>query len=375
MVADVTPLPPHAGVPGGVTTLAHYEQAAQQHLSPEAWAHIQEGSGAGRSLAENRAAFARWGFLPRAMADLRGGNTTLSLLGCEHASPLLLAPLAYQRLAHPDGELAAVRAAAALQTGMIVSTLASVTIEAIAEAAVDAARQLGKAIPPLWFQLYLQPEREHSLALVRRAEAAGYEAIVLTVDAAIKLSGITLPRGVDAVNLTGLHRVKQTVVPGGRILLGTPLADAAPRWEDLAWLRRTTKLPIMVKGMLLGEDAHRAVDMGANGLIVSNHGGRVLDGLPSALDVLAAVREVTASEVPLLMDGGVRTGSDVVKALALGASAVLIGRPVLHAMAVAGMAGVAHALHLLRTETEAVMAQLGCRDLTAIGPERLIRLG
>lgn len=375
MVADVTPLPPHAGVPSGITTLADYERAAQQHLSIDAWAHIQEGSGVGRSLAENRAAFARWGFLPRAMADLRGGNTTLSLLGREHASPLLLAPLAYQRLAHADGELAAVRAATALQTGMIVSTLASVTLEAIAEAAADAARQLGTAVPPLWFQLYLQPKREHSLALLRRAEAAGYEAIVLTVDAAIKLSGITLPSGVDAVNLGATHRVKQTVVPGGRILLGTALADAAPRWEDLAWLRDATKLPILVKGMLLDEDARRAVDMGADALIVSNHGGRVLDGLPSALDVLMSVREATGGEVPLLIDGGVRAGADVVKALALGAAAVLVGRPVLHAMTVAGMAGVAHALHLLRTETEAVMAQLGCRDLSAIGPERLIRLG
>jgi 4-hydroxymandelate oxidase len=375
MVADVTPLPPHAGVPAGITTLAHYEQAAQRHLSPEAWAHIQEGSGAGRSLAENRTAFARWGFVPRAMADLRGGNTALSLLHREHASPLLLAPLAYQRLAHPDGELAAVRAATALQTGMIVSTLASVTLEAIAEAATDAARQLGKAVPPLWFQLYLQPEREHSLALVRRAEAAGYQAIVLTVDAAIKLSGITLPPGVDAANLSGMPRVKQTAVPGGRILLGTPLADAAPRWDDLAWLREATKLPVLVKGMLLGEDARQAVDMGADALIVSNHGGRVLDGLPSALDVLASVSQASGGQVPLLVDGGVRTGSDVVKALALGASAVLVGRPILHALAVAGMAGVAHALHLLRTETEAVMAQLGCRDLAAIGPERLIRLG
>lgn len=375
MVADVTPLPPHEGVPPGVNTLADYEELAERHLPPEIWQHIQEGSGNGRSRAENRAAFARWGFLPRAMADLRGGHTRLTLLGREHASPLLLAPLAYGRLAHPDGELAVVRAATALETGMIVSTLSSVPLEAIADAAREAARQLGKAVPPLWFQLYLQPERDHSAALLRRAEAAGYEAIVLTVDAAIKPTGINLPAGIDAVNLAGMPLVRQTAVPGGRILLGTPLADTAPRWEDLAWLREATRLPVLVKGMLLGEDARRAVDMGTDALIVSNHGGRVLDGMPSAIDVLASVREATSGQVPLLVDGGVRTGSDVVKALALGAAAVLVGRPQLHALAVAGMAGVAHALHLLRTETEAVMAQLGCRDLTAIAPERLIRLG
>jgi 4-hydroxymandelate oxidase len=357
-----------------MATLADYERAAPAHLSPDVWKHIQEGAGEARSLTENRAAFARWGFLPRAMADLRGGHTGVSLLGREHASPILLAPIAYQRLAHPDGEIAVAQAATALQTGMIVSTLASVSLEAIADASRDAARQLGAERAPMWFQLYLQPEREHSLALVRRAEAAGYEAIVLTVDAAIKLAGITLPPGVSAANLDGMPRPQQTSVPGGRILLGTPLTNAAPRWEDLAWLRAATRLPILVKGMVLGEDAVRAVEEGADGLIVSNHGGRVLDGLPSALDMLGAVADATGGKLPLLMDGGVRTGTDIAKALSLGAAAVLVGRPQMHALAVAGIAGVAHAIHLLRTELEAAMAQLGCPDVTSLGPDRLIRL-
>lgn len=374
MVADVTPLAPHTIVPPGIATLADYERAAQAHLKPEVWQHIQEGSGAGRSLVENRAAFARWGFLPRTMADLRGGGTQIALLGRRHAAPLMLAPLAYQRLAHPDGELASVRAATALEIGMIVSTLASVALEAIAAAARDAADQLDVPMPPLWFQLYLQPGREHSLALVRRAEAAGYQAIVLTVDAAIKPAGMTLPSGVEAANLTGMPRPRQTAMPGGRILLGTPLTDAAPRWEDLSWLRGQTRLPIIVKGMLLGEDVRRAIALGANGLIVSNHGGRVLDGLPSALDVLGAVSEAAGGEVPLLIDGGVRTGSDIAKALALGAAAVLVGRPQMHALAVAGTAGVAHTLHLLRTELETVMAQLGCPTVESIGRERVTRL-
>lgn len=376
MVADVSaePLPAHPGVPPGMATLADYEHAARAHLTPEAWQHIQEGAGQGRSLTENRAALARWGFLPRAMADLRGGHTRVTLLGREHASPVLLAPMAYQRLGHDDGEIAVAQAATALQTGMIVSTLASATLEAIAEAACDAAEQLAAAPAPLWFQLYLQPEREHSLALVRRAEAAGYEAIVLTVDAAIKPAGMTLPPGVEAANLAGMPRTRQTAVPGGRILLGTALADAAPTWEDLAWLRGVTRLPILVKGMLLGEDAARAVAMGADGLIVSNHGGRVLDGLPSALDMLGTVAEATSGKVPLLMDGGIRTGADVAKAVALGASAVLVGRPQMHALAVAGMAGVAHALHVLRTELEATMAQLGCATIAAITRDRLFRL-
>jgi 4-hydroxymandelate oxidase len=250
-----------------------------------------------------------------------------------------------------------------------------VTIEDVAAAAQGLAHELGQAPGPLWFQLYLQPEREHSLQLVRRAESAGYEAIVLTIDAALKPAGMTLPPGVDAVNLAGMPRPRQTSVPGGRILLGTPLTDAAPKWADLAWLRSVTTLPILVKGLVLGEDARRTVDEGADGLIVSNHGGRVLDGLPSAIELIQSVAEATQGRVPLLLDGGIRQGTDVVKALALGATAVLVGRPQLHALAVAGMPGVAHMIHLLRTELEAAMAQLGCPSVDMLSPERLVALG
>ncbi|EIZ80943.1 putative oxidoreductase [Novosphingobium sp. Rr 2-17] len=367
------PLSPLAAIPPDLRSLADYEARAQAHFAPEVWRHLQEGAGREITLRENRAAFDRIGLLPRAMANL-DGHTRIELFGRTHAAPILLAPLAYQRLAHPDGEMATAHAAAALETGMVVSTLASVEIEAIAQGAVALARELGKGDPPLWFQLYLQPDRAHSLELVRRAEAAGYEAIVLTIDAALKPTGITLPPGVDAVNLAGMPRARHTAVPGGRILLGTPLTDAAPRWDDLAWLRGQTKLPVLVKGLVLGEDARRCVDEGADGLIVSNHGGRVLDGLPSVLDLIADVADATGGSIPLLVDGGIRSGTDVVKALALGAKAVLVGRPQMHALAVAGMPGVAHMLHLLRTELEAAMAQLGCPTVAELGPERLTRL-
>lgn len=373
MVGDVSdaPLPALTQIPPDLRSLADYERRAPAHLSAEAWHHIEEGSGTGQTLRANREAFSRRALLPRAMADLRGGGTAIDLFGRSHAAPLMMAPVAYQRLAHPDGELAVVRAATALDTGTIVSTLSSVPLEEIAEAARSFARELGRQTAPLWFQLYLQPDREHSLALVRRAEAAGYEAIVLTIDAAIKLSGMTLPPGVSAANLAGMPLPRQTATLGGRILFGTPLADTAPRWEDLAWLRDATSLPVLVKGMVLGEDAARAVDMGADGLIVSNHGGRVLDGLPSVLDVIEDVAGATGGRVPLLADGGFRSGTDVVKALALGARAVLLGRPQLHALAVAGMPGVAHAIHLLRTELEAAMAQLGCATVAEVTRERV----
>jgi 4-hydroxymandelate oxidase len=376
MVLDVSegPLPPLTQIPANLRSLADYARRAADHFTVEAWRHLEEGSGEGQTLRLNRTAFARRGLLPRAMADLRGGETALDLFGRRHAAPLMLAPLAYQRLAHPDGELAVVRAATALDTGMIVSTLASFTLEEIAEAGRSFAGELGKDGAPLWFQLYLQPDRRHSLDLVRRAEGAGYEAIVLTIDAAIKLSGMTLPPGVSAANLAGMPMPRHTATPGGRILLGTPLADAAPRWEDLAWLREATRLPILVKGMVLGEDARRAVDLGADGLIVSNHGGRVLDGLPSALDMIEDVAAAVDGRIPLLVDGGFRSGTDMVKALALGARSVLIGRPQMHALAVAGMPGVAHAIHLLRTELEVTMAGLGCPRLADITRERVITL-
>lgn len=353
-------------IPPDVTTLADYERRAEAHMAAASWRHVQEGT------ADDRAAFARWRLRPRVLADLRGGGTGVTLLGRRHAAPILLAPVAYQRLAHPDGELATARAAAALATGMVVSTLSSVTLEDIAAASRGAAQALGTDAR-LWFQLYLQPDRAHSAALLARAEAAGYEAIVLTVDAAVKPSSFVLPPGVEAANLADMPRLRQTAGAGGRILFGTPLLDTAPRWEDVAWLRGATRLPLLLKGVLDPEDARRAAAAGVDGLIVSNHGGRVLDGALAALDALPEI--AAATDLPLLLDGGVRTGADVAKALALGAAAVLVGRPQMHALAVAGMAGVAHALLLLRTELEAAMAQLGCADVAAVDRARVVRVG
>lgn len=365
MVDHLTPGP----IPPDIATLADYERHAERRMPPASWAHVQEGAGEEATLHDNCAAFARRRLLPRMLADLRGGQTGVTIFGQRHAAPILLAPVAYQRLAHADGERATARAAAALSAGMIVSTLSSVTLEEIAAAGDEAAAALGTAAPR-WFQLYLQPERAHSEALVRRAEAAGYRAIVLTVDAAVKPSRFVLPGGVEAANLRDLPRLRQTATAGGRILFGTPLLDTAPRWEDVAWLRTLTHLPLLLKGVLDPQDARRAVDAGVDGVIVSNHGGRVLDGTIAALDALPAI--AAAVDVPLLLDGGVRTGTDVAKALALGARAVLVGRPQMHALAVAGTAGVAHALHLLRTELEAAMAQLGCATCEAVDRTRVV---
>lgn len=364
------PRPALAAIPADLRALSDYERRAPAHLPPAIWAHIQDTAGDGLSARDNRAAFHRWRLMPRALADLRGGSTATDLFGERHAAPILVAPLAYGRIAHPDGELAMIRAVSAIGAGLVLSTLASATLEDVAAARRDAAAQLGTSAP-LWFQLYLQPRREDSLALVRRAEAAGYRAIVLTIDAGVKPSTFVLPRGAEAANLRGMPRAQHLAEAGGRILFGTALADAAPGWDDLAWLRDATRLPVLVKGMMMPADAQRMVAAGVNGLILSNHGGRVLDGLPAAIDRLPGI-VAAVGNIPILIDGGVRRGTDVVKALCLGARAVLVGRPVLHALAVAGLAGAAHALHLLRTEFEVAMAQLGCPTIADLTSERLV---
>ena len=269
----------------------------------------------------------------------------------------------------PDGERATVLAAGALKAGMVVSTQSSIPVE-------DLARE---AAAPLWFQLYLQPEREHSLALLRRAEAAGCGAVVVTVDAPVnsprnreQRAGFSLPPGVEAVHLRGMTGPPpQTAHAGGNALLGTPLLAAAPSWRDIEWLRGQTRLPLLLKGVLSPRDARRALEHGIDGLVVSNHGGRSLDSLPATLEALPAIAQAGRGEVPLLLDGGIRRGTDVLKALALGASAVMVGRPCLHGLATAGAVGVAHVLHILRVELEIAMALCGCRRLADIGPEVL----
>ena len=364
--------PPLAAIPADLDDLEGYERLARAQLDAATWAHLNGGADAGLTPRDNRDAFDRWRLLPRRLVGLRGGHTRLTLFGQPLAVPILLAPVAYQRLAHPDGELATAQGAAAMQVPMVVSTLASATLEAIAASGADTARALGRPAAAPWFQLYLQPQRAASQRLVERAEAAGYRVLVLTVDAAVKRANFALPADVGAVNLTLAESpVQPSGLDASRILFGTPLADLAPTWDDLAWLRGVTRLPIVLKGILSADDARRAVAAGVDGLIVSNHGGRVIDGLVSALDVLPEIVAAVQGRVPVLLDGGVRRGTDIAKALALGAAAVLIGRPQLHALALAGALGVAHMLYLLRAELELAMAQLGCPTVSALGPELL----
>ncbi len=251
---------------------------------------------------------------------------------------------------------------------LVVSTLATTRLEELATAGAT-----------LWFQLYLQARREDSLTLVRRAEDCGCQALVVTVDAPLagirnreQRAGFQLPSGIAAVNLAELPTAAPRPLPPGASVVFDGLLGNAPTWDDIAWLAAATSLPVVVKGILDPADALLAIQHGARGIIVSNHGGRVLDALPASIDALPAIAAAVAGRVPLLLDGGIRRGSDVFKARALGASAVLIGRPYIHALAAAGALGVAHVLRTLREELEVCMALNGCATLDAIDKARLV---
>ena len=365
--------PARQQVPAGIVTLADHEQHARQQLDDNAWAYFSGGAADEITLRANRSAWDALALWPHVLRPLAGGHTRVTLLGRTLAHPILLAPIAAQRLAHPDGELAMAYAAAALGAGVVLSTQASASLESIAEAVrPDPGRG------PLWFQLYLQHDRGFTQALVARAEAAGYEALVLTVDAPTsgardreRRAGFRLPPGVGHVNLAGLQPPPAPPLGPGQSALFDRLLHHAPSWDDVAWLQSITRLPIVLKGVLHPADARQAISLGAAGLIVSNHGGRTLDTAPATAHALPRVVQAVQGEVPVLVDGGIRRGTDVLKAIALGASAVLVGRPAVWGLANAGAAGVAHVLRLLRDELEIAMALTGCATLADASPDLL----
>lgn len=346
-----------ATLPDGIASAADYAALARARLDPVAWRYLREGAGGGLSLAANRRAFASHGLMPRPLADARGGHTRLTLFGQAMEHPILLAPIAYQRLFHPDGETASAMAAAAQGGAMVVSSLASQSLESIAEAARSAGG-------PPWFQLYWQGDRERTLRLARRAEAAGYPVFMLTVDAPVKPASLTLPEEVAAVNLE--RPLAPASIGAGQSVVFDGWMAQAPTWDDLAWLRARIARSLIVKGLLHADDAGRAIDLGCDGLVVSNHGGRVLDGAPASLDVLPGIVARVAGRAPVLLDSGIRNGRDVYQALRLGADAVLVGRPYIWGLTVAGALGVAHVIRLLRDELEAAMALCGKSALRAI---------
>lgn len=359
------------GIPPGIRCAADYEALAQRAIAAPSFAYVAGGSGHGLTTAANRAAFARWAITPRLLRDVRAGHTRATLRGERFAHPLMLAPVAFHKLVHAGGEVDTARAAHATDTCLIASTLASCTLE-------DMARAAG---PQRWFQLYFQPERGATLDLLRRAEAAGYGAIVVTLDAPVQVASMgaldlqfRMPPECVPANLLPYPGQPAAPLNEGDSRIFQGVMRHAPVWDDLAWLLAQSPLPVWVKGVLHPDDALALRAAGAAGVVVSNHGGRSLDGAPASLDALPAVRAAldgVDETFPILFDGGVRCGADVFKALALGAGAVAVGRLQLYALSVAGALGVAHMLKLLREELEVCMALAGCATLEQITPAAL----
>lgn len=341
--------------PAELYELADFERAARQILPAIAWEYVTGGAADELTIRWNVEGYQRLRVRPRALVDVSRLDTRVRLLGREHASPIILAPVAYQQLFHPEGELAGARGAATAEATYVVSTSATKSVEDIR----------GASSGPLWFQLYVQRDRDHTAELVERAEAAACEALVLTIDSPLLgpryrelRTRFALPPGVIRAHhragsaATGSHRPSETNIYSA-------ILDPTLTWKDVEWLRTRTRLPVVVKGVLNPDDAARAVDMGVAGVIVSNHGGRNIDTVPATIDVLPEVVARVAGRCPVLVDGGIRRGTDIMKAIALGATAVLIGRPYIHGLAVQGADGVARIVTMLRRELEMAMALSG----------------
>ena len=344
--------------------VADYERLAEERLDAGVAGYVAGGAADEHTLRDNVDAFRRRRLRPRVLVDVGAVRTETQVLGTPVSLPVLVAPTAFQRLVHPDGEVACAQGAAAAGTVFCLSTLSSVRPAELAAVVPDAAR---------WFQLYWSRDREFTRQLLAEAQESGYSALALTVDLPFAgrrerdlRAAFRLPADLPLPNLSPALDPPQDTGTG----LG-PVVDQTLTWRELEWLAGASSLPLVIKGLLTREDAALAVEHGAAAVVVSNHGGRQLDGVPAALDALAEVVEAVAGRAEVLMDGGVRRGTDVLVALALGARAVLVGRAALYGLAVGGAAGVQHVLELLRAEVQLGLALLGCVSPAEVSPDHV----
>ncbi|KAL6529772.1 Lactoylglutathione lyase [Orobanche gracilis] len=353
-----------------VTNVTEYQAIAKEKLPKMVYDYYSSGAEDQWSLSENRNAFSRILFRPRILIDVSKIDIATTVLGFKISMPIMIAPTAMQKMAHPEGECATARAASAAGTIMTLSSWATSSVEEVAST--------GPGIR--FFQLYVYKDRNVVAQLVRRAERAGFKAIALTVDtprlgrreADIK-NRFTLPPNLTLKNFEGLDLGKIDMADdSGLASYVAGQIDRTLSWKDINWLQSITSLPILVKGVLTAEDARIAVQNDAAGIIVSNHGARQLDYVPSTIQALEEVVKAAQGQVPVFLDGGVRRGTDVFKALALGASGVFIGRPVVFSLAAEGEAGVRKVLQMLRDELELTMALSGCRSLGEITRNHIV---
>lgn len=337
--------------------LFDYQAEARELMAPASYEYVTGAAADELTQRWNREAFERVALAPKVLVDVSKLDTRVTLFEQELPFPILLAPTGFQRLTHLDGEIAVAKGAGAAQALLVMSSAATTAVEDIGKAATG----------PLWFQLYVQRDRGFTRELVGRAEQAGAKALVLTVDTPVigarnreARSGFCLPPGMDLPNLKGAYG-KENATPHRSLGDGiySEALDPTLTWKDVDWLMKTATVPVLLKGILNPGDAERAAGAGVAGIIVSNHGGRNLDTTPASLDALPQVVERAGDEMTVLMDGGIRRGTDVLKALALGARAVLIGRPYLYGLGVAGAEGVTRVVNILRREFEMAMALTG----------------
>jgi len=368
------------GVSGALPAdLSSLEGLARARLAPQVFGYIAGGAGTGDTMRENGAAFRRWRIVPRMLTDVSSPAFASTVLGTQLAAPMLLAPVGALRLAHPDGELAVARAAGSLGVPMILSTNSSVALEDVAQASGDGQR---------WFQLYWPKDREVAASLLSRAKAADFSVLVLTLDARMlgwrphDLDHAFLPvlRGIGAQNyltdpafVAGLAEPVADNAAAAILRSAQMFGDPSLTWEDLPFLRERWDGPIVLKGIQSVADAQRAVAAGMDGIVVSNHGGRQVDGGIGALDALPPIAAALGPRATVLFDSGVRGGADIIKALALGARAVLIGRPYAYGLGLAGEDGVRHVLRALRNDFELTMRLAGCASLDDLSPATITR--
>jgi lactate 2-monooxygenase len=366
-------------VPELPTDLHQLEQAACAVMAPRAFAYVAGAAGSGETARENLMAFRRWRIVPRMLTDVSTPSYSARLLGTDLKVPFLLAPVGVLGIAHPDGELAVARAAAAAGVPVIISTSASTAMEDVAAANGGGQR---------WYQLYWPKDRGVAASMLRRAQAAGYRVLVVTLDTRMLA---WRPRDLDQGYLPFLegagiqNYLSDPAFQAGQVTSvgDDPQAailrylqifgDMSLTWEDIPFLREHWHGPIVLKGILSVADAERASQSGVAGIVVSNHGGRQVDGAIAALDALPAIAQAVGSKLTVLFDSGVRAGADMIKALALGAQAVLIGRPYVYGLALGGEAGVRHVLRALRNDFELTMRLAGLARLSELGPDCLQR--
>ncbi|MDQ0244160.1 isopentenyl diphosphate isomerase/L-lactate dehydrogenase-like FMN-dependent dehydrogenase [Bacillus fengqiuensis] len=353
-----------------------WERYAKECMDPGAFGYIQSGAGGEESMKANEKAFKRWQIKPRVLRDVSAVDTNVEIMGRTYSAPVFVAPVGVQKIAHDEGELASAKATASLQLPMIASTVSSYPLEEIASV-------LGTS--PKWFQLYWSTNEKVSYSMIRRAEKAGYEAIVLTVDTVtlgwretdLRNGYSPLKRGFASANyvqdpafLESLpDREEETIID----YIEQNINHPALNWEDVKSIKQHTSLPLVIKGILHPEDAKLALKYGADAIIVSNHGGRQLDGCIGALDALPEVVEAVEGKIPVLFDSGIRRGIDVLKALALGAAAVLVGRPYIYGLAVDGESGVKRVLENLLQEFKLSLTLSGIASIKEVSSIEMVK--